>query len=141
MKRGNKDIVEKITESIKKGNGRVAACKAAGLNYQTFLNWLNPLHNNYDLEFLEAIKKAENQGREVVKETCVNVIINAATDKEKPVWQAAAWMLERKFPEDYGNRQSIDHSNKDGTLRELSVKVVKDEVRPSDDWGIWTAVW
>jgi hypothetical protein len=44
------------------------------------------------------------------KEVCENVIMKAATDNDKPVWQAAAWMLERKFPDSYSEHRKIEQS-------------------------------
>jgi hypothetical protein len=126
MKRGNKDILNKITEAIEAGLGRIAACKKAGLNYQTFLNWLNSEHPNYDLDFFEAIKKAEAQGLQTIKETCINVILKAATDRDKPVWQAAAWMLERKFKDEFSTKQELSHDVKiDNDIKELMTKYLE----------------
>ena len=89
----NKHHIKKIVESLQNGDGRVRACQKANINYQTFLNWLNE-----HLEFLEAVKKAEDAGNDKIKDICKRRII------EDKSWQSAAWWLERNFPEHYRAR-------------------------------------
>jgi hypothetical protein len=108
MKKNDQALIDLFIENIEGGAGRVAACKSVRLHYDTFLDWLNPESPRYSMEFSERLKKAENAGRQRLKEVCENVIIKAATDKNKPVWQAAAWMLERKFPKEYGIKHEMD---------------------------------
>jgi hypothetical protein len=118
MKRGNKDILKAIVESLENGNGRIVSCKAAGIHYDTFLEWLNKDGLYFDSEFSEAVKKAEAKGTQAIKETCENIIINAArgrkADKKNditginPVWQAACWLLERKHKTEYSANQNIN---------------------------------
>jgi len=48
---------------------------------------------------LDTIKRAEDEFFETLKTNCVLSIV-AATKK---AWQAAAWLLERKFPEEFSN--------------------------------------
>jgi hypothetical protein len=112
MKRNNPDILDTIIESISKGNGRVQSCHMAKISYDTFCDIINPLHRGYNIEFVERLKKAEDTGRTKIKELCESVILKAATDQGKPVWQAAAWMLERKFNKEYGLKQEL--TGKDG---------------------------
>jgi hypothetical protein len=47
------------------------------------------------VEFLQAIKDSEGEGAE----TCLAVIRKAALDG---IWTAAAWLLERRYPDLYG---------------------------------------
>lgn len=133
MKRGNVAIQNKIVEVIQKGLGRIQACKAAKLNYQTFLNWLNPEHPNFDLDFLETIKKAESEGLQTIKETCESVILKAATRENVPAWQAAAWMLERKFKNEYSLKTELDHSSTDGSMSPMP-KEVADSFKEYLEW-------
>jgi len=133
MKRGNIAIQNKIVEVIQKGLGRIQACKAAKLNYQTFLNWLNPEHPNFDLDFLETIKKAESEGLQTIKETCESVILKAATRENVPAWQAAAWMLERKFKNEYSLKTELDHSSTDGSMSPMP-KEVADSFKEYLEW-------
>jgi hypothetical protein len=108
MKRNNPDILNAIIESLEKGNGRVMTCKQVGIVYDTFLEWTSKENPRFDSDFTERVKKAEGTGKIKIKEICENVIMKAATDNNKPAWQAAAWMLERKFGKEYALNQNID---------------------------------
>jgi hypothetical protein len=94
----NKDHIDIIIKALEDGSGRVRACKAAHITYQTFINWLDKV------EFLDAVKKAESIGEDKIADICKQRIIN------DPSWQSAAWWLERNFPDKYRNRSSNDVS-------------------------------
>lgn len=66
------------------------AASYAGISYQTFLDW-----QKSKSEFLDTVKLAE--GKAAVK--WLSVIEQAANDG---TWQAAAWKLERRYPNQYG---------------------------------------
>jgi hypothetical protein len=118
MKRGNKDILKAIVESLENGNGRIVSCKAAGISFETFCQWMDKDGLYFDSEFSDAIKKAELKGTQAIKETCENIIINAARGRKanakegvtplNPVWQAACWLLERKHKAEYSANQNIN---------------------------------
>ena len=84
------EVVETILDALRKGNGRTVACQGAGINYQTFLNWLEDPEK---IEFLESVKKAEAEGHSFDEDLYKGVVKKAA---ENGTWQAGAWMLERK---------------------------------------------
>ena len=111
MKINNRPKVKKfIIESLENGNGIKKSCAAAGISYNTYLDWTETESPRHDSDFSNLVKKALLSGKQSLKEICQSVVFQAATAKEKPVWQAAAWILERRFPEDYGVRQAIEHS-------------------------------
>lgn len=53
------------------------------------------------MEFIEATKKAEAEA----KKRWVQII----DDASKTNWQASAWFLERKYPEEWARRQPQEH--------------------------------
>ena len=75
------------------------ACKAAGCCYETMRSWING-----DAALLALVKKAQSAGREKRRADCERAIMLAATRPENPAWQAAAWWLERNYPERYAQR-------------------------------------
>jgi hypothetical protein len=85
----------------------VRACKAAGINYQTFINWCE------NVEFLESVKKAEMTGNDRIKDLAKRGII----EKMQTQWQAAAWWLERNYPDEYRNKSEMEHNFKDNPLK------------------------
>jgi hypothetical protein len=98
----DKHHIDKIIKSLENGDGRVRACKEADISYQCFLNWMED-----EVEFLEAIKKAEDSGNDKIKDICKRKII------EDPSWQSGAWWLERNFPGQYKNRSDITTNDKE----------------------------
>lgn len=58
------------------------------------------------LDFFRAVKKGIADG-----EMAAAARIHAAS---QTAWQAAAWFLERRFPEKWGARHRLEHTGKDG---------------------------
>jgi hypothetical protein len=95
-------ITNKIFDALADGQGRVRACKIAGISYDTLLDWLSKY-----TEFSEALKKAEDCGNDKIKDICKRRII------EDKSWQSAAWWLERNYPNEYRDRKDITTNGKD----------------------------
>ena len=113
MKYG-KEMVEKITQALCDGQGRVRACKLAGIHYDTFMVWMRSKP-----EFAEAVKKAEATGNDKIKDICQRRII------EDKSWQSAAWWLERNYQDQYSLKQRHDITS-DGKVLGLNI-VVQDK--------------
>lgn len=102
----DEDHVNLIISSLENGDGRVRACQVAQIDYQTFLNWMN---DPAKIEFLEQVKRAELGGADRIKDLAKRAIISKFAEQ----WTAAAWWLERNFPEEYRNRTEIDANIKE----------------------------
>lgn len=94
----SKEILEALCKWIRSGNTYKDACMIEGISYQTFNEW-----RNAKPEFSDAIKKAEAM--------CKAVRIALVLKAGQKSWQAAAWYLERRFPEEYGRPKQSDHRN------------------------------
>ena len=114
MKYG-KERVKKITQALCDGQGRVRACKIAGIRYDTFMEWMRSKP-----EFSEAVKKAEATGNDKIKDICQRRII------EDKSWQSAAWWLERNYPDQYSLKQRHDITS-DGKALGLNIVVQDSE--------------
>jgi len=113
----DKHHIDKIIESLANGDGRVRACKIANIHYSTFLDWMrNP-------EFSEAIKKAEDTGNDRLKDLQKRKIL------EDKSWQSGAWWLERNYPNEYRNKQEVEHS---GTINIPPIKWATPDEQPGD---------
>jgi hypothetical protein len=44
----------------------------------------------------------------------MQVHVSSICDAAQRDWRAAAWMLERRFPEDFARQQQLEHSVSDG---------------------------
>ena len=120
--------MDKLTQAIRLGATYRLACDYAGITEETFYQW-----RNAKPEFSEAIKLAEGEG--ALKSLAV---IERAANGVKgedgeyilaPTWQAAAWKLERRYPDMYG-KQRLELTGADG-----GPIIVKGYISVSpDDW-------
>lgn len=95
------EIVKALAEAITLGLSQKRACEAAGISYDTFRRWTHSKPG-----FRDAMRKAETDfiGR--------NLAMIAAASLR--TWQAAAWLLERRFPKEWGKVETIKASIRDG---------------------------
>lgn len=113
----NPSTQESIIKSLKAGNSRRDSALFAGVSEQTFYTWLKKGRNGKApyVEFLEAVEKAEATA-------CVRnvaIIQKAAAD----TWQAAAWWLERKRPDEWGRRQRFDLATNQDQPMKITVQI------------------
>ena len=90
---------DKIIEALRAGNYFDAACGYAGICEKTGYNWLErgrTARNGKYVQFLQAVEKASVDA----EVGTVAVIKKASID----TWQAAAWWLERRFPNKWGRK-------------------------------------
>ena len=120
----NFDTHNKIITAIRAGNYIETAAAYAGVNKSTLYEWLKrgerekqrvAENSRYGIrksekpyvEFSNAVEKA------LAEAEIRDVAIIAKAAKEQ--WQAAAWRLERKFPDRWGRKDKVDLSaDKDG---------------------------
>jgi len=95
------ELEAEICKYISEGLSAVDACGLSGIGERTFFRWKN---NN--VNFVSAIKKAEL----IHKKTAASTIINAG----QKTWQAAAWWLERKYPDEFALKPKILNNNING---------------------------
>ena len=95
---------EKLLKAIRVGNDKKVACALAGISETTLYRWLELAQKKNARaelrEFRELLERAEAEA-EVLK---VSRIAQAADNGR---WQAAAWWLERKHPERWGQQTKI----------------------------------
>jgi transposase len=102
------ETVKKITDAIKVGATYELACAFGGISHETFSQW-----RQTKPEFLAAIKEAE--GSAAIK--WLALIDKAAGEG---TWQAAAWKLERRYPESYGRTVVTNQGLTPEKAKELS---------------------
>lgn len=125
--------MDAILLALAKGNNRKTAAAAGGVSYQTLREWEKDFP-----EFAEAVEKAEGQAQQDLLARILYASQHGAvttrpdgTVTEQPgAWQAAAWILERRWPRDYGRREAVEMSGPDGgPLETLDVGAMKDHER------------
>lgn len=93
------EVVKRITDALRGGNTRRAACAAGDISQETFARWLAD-----NADFMDAVEKAEGEA-----ELRNLAVIQDAT---KTTWQAAAWWLERKHKAEWSSR--VEQTGADG---------------------------
>jgi len=105
------EIVEMLCDHIKQGRTFKDAALLCDITETTFQRWKNDPDKS---EFSASIKKAEAVFRKQLE-----VRIQKASDT---TWQAAAWLLERRWKDVYSLRNEI--TGKDGeSLTQISIEI------------------
>ncbi|MBR1828565.1 MAG: helix-turn-helix domain-containing protein [Atopobiaceae bacterium] len=90
-------LIEQAVEMKSRGCTNADICQALGIAEQTFYRWLREGDTRLKRSLSEGIKKAEAE----YKKTLLESIMSTATREKNPQWTAAAWLLERKYPDEY----------------------------------------
>jgi len=115
IKKINKNKIEQIVAAVRAGNFIETAAAFAGISKQTLYNWLKEgarerdrrengekadhtkdLYVQFSFQIEQALAEAEMRD--------VEIITKAAEQQ----WQAAAWRLERKYPDRWGRKVAVD---------------------------------
>ena len=118
----DEDRLNRITEALENGTAARHAIRAAGVTHTTYYNWLERGRKERDrrnanlpedptetpfLDFLDAVEKAEAVAATSHMQNIAQTALNGT-------WQASAWILERRFPRDYGRFDRNEVSGPDG---------------------------
>ena len=90
-------MVEQAVEMKSHGLSNVDICAGLGITEGTFYRWLREDDTKLKRALKQGLKKAEAE----YKETLLQSIMATATREKNPQWTAAAWLLERKYPDEY----------------------------------------
>lgn len=74
-----------------------------GVAEETFSRWVNHPKTENQRQLAQALKKTEADR----KRDLLEKIYDAAARKGNPSWQAAAWLLERQYPEEFAQRSKV----------------------------------
>lgn len=105
--------VKAILQAIEVGAPYRHAAAAAGIDEDTFTNW-----KKRHAEFSDAVKEAEAKA--------ITGRLARIRLAEPDHWQAAAWWLERKYPQEFGKTvQENQITGKDGAPFVFKLEVVE----------------
>jgi hypothetical protein len=115
----NDEMIDKIAGIIASGNYVKTACDIVGISETTYYDWMQKgkAGKKPYAKLSEAIKKAEA----VAEAKRVQTILEASEEQ----WQAAAWYLERRYPDRWGKKVNVDGN--------LGVQIVDDIEDDADD--------
>jgi transposase len=120
------ELQAKLCDAIRAGNYMETAAAFAGIRKATLHNWLRRgarQSQGIYHAFSEAVEKAlaDSEARDVA------LIAKAAAEGQ---WQAAAWRLERKFPDRWGRRDRHQvEANIQGTVKVTSDEAIEELTR------------
>lgn len=110
MRQGAHDRYEPmaiIVEQIRNGASMAAAARKAGINPRTARNWYAWGRDAHDetSEYHQFYMKVERAWGDYEM-----VHISNINDQSHRDWRASAWLLEKRFPEEYGKKQTEKES-------------------------------
>lgn len=104
------ELTANLVQALQLGTPRALACQYAGIHVSQFYRWIaageKEESGKYRV-FCDAIKEAEGQ-------MTVNLLGRIQKAAKEGRWQAAAWILERRFPEEFARRAEQHHSLRGG---------------------------
>ena len=138
------DAGNKIIEAIRLGATYRLAAQYAGVQIGTIYNWINraekilarletdedPVIEESEVLYVDFfIRLQEAEGKAVVD--WLSAIAAAAAEGK---WQAAAWMLERRHPQEYGKRTEVHqhHTRGVATLEEWQQNAKKRRIEAAE---------
>jgi len=104
-------MVEQAVEMKSHGLSNVDICAGLGITEGTFYRWLREDDTKLKRALKQGLKKAEAE----YKETLLRSIMATATREKNPQWTAAAWLLERKYPDEYAQTTRKAEADTDDT--------------------------
>jgi len=120
---------DKILLAIRAGSYVETAAAYAGIGKSTLHEWLKRGANekagdfrDFSLAVEQAIAQADVRD--------ITIIANAA---QKGIWQAAAWRLERKHPQQWARRHVLQVGSEDGMLKTQEIDLANLSDRELND--------
>ena len=103
---------------------------ALGIHPSTFYRWIGEPRNRLQRELSDGLKKKEAE----FKRTLLTTIRGAALARNQ-YWTAAAWLLERKYPDEYGKADRRRDEDEGGDAPRIVLGVVAKPVQGRLDFS------
>lgn len=138
--RGDATFVENILKAIRNGNPITNACEFNGITRGIYDQWMSEAdgHNGNEVE---ARERGEEWQTTTAQEFQSKVMVALATSRNRNIlliqsaatedWRAAAWHLERTYPEEFSMRGKIEVTGKGGG----AIKTENDNVNVNVNTG------
>ena len=96
-----REAVESALKLKKGGANNKDIAAALGVCPQTFYRWIGEPKTDLQRELRDGLKKAEADYKNALQ----LIIMRDAKERD---WKAAAWLLERKYPDEFSRRDRIN---------------------------------
>ncbi len=117
------EIQKEIGNNIKLGMPLKFAAEAAGISEKTFYLWMNQGEKDEKGKFHDFFIHCNNCKSVGVK-LHLSLITKAANEGS---WQASAWILERRHPEEFGRKDKLELNGKMKHSGEMNLHILSDE--------------
>jgi hypothetical protein len=99
----DESVWQRLNQAISVGAYIEDACIFAGISSRQFRRWRELAEQGVQpfAERWEEINKSESQ-------SIVRNLFNIQNASNNGTWQASAWLLERKYPEKYGRKETVN---------------------------------
>ena len=99
----DESVWQRLNQAISVGAYIEDACVFAGISSRQFRRWRELAEQGVQpfAERWEVINKSESQ-------SIVRNLFNIQNASNNGTWQASAWLLERKYPEKYGRKETVN---------------------------------
>ena len=99
----DESVWQRLNQAISVGAYIEDACIFAGISSRQFRRWRELAGRGIEpyAERWEEINKSESQ-------SIVRNLFNIQNASNNGTWQASAWLLERKYPEKYGRKETVN---------------------------------
>lgn len=111
----NRQVLNRAVQLKKGGASNKDIAAALGIADSTFYAWCNQPKTPLQMEFSDALKKAEAD----YKNALLAIIAKSAKEKD---WKAAAWILERRYPAEYARTDRLQAEVKQETQAKVQVE-------------------
>lgn len=91
----SKQVIEAVLANLREGLTKEVACTQAGISRITFYKWCEA-----DPDLAEEAQAAVDCSQAI--------LIKAVTSAAFTDWRAAAWMLERRYPEHFAAKRDVE---------------------------------
>lgn len=131
-----KERINLVADALRKGAIIKQACACAGISDTSYHNWYKEFKENR----LEPLDPDESLGANPNREELLSYFVRETTTAlngyasrllekihEASSWQSAAWILERRFPEDFGRRAAVKPAETDVEVKTESETTVYSE--------------
>ena len=105
---------EAVLAGLRRGLSRTVAAEAVGVSKDAIRRW-----TERSPRFADEVAQAEAQAQSLL----LGLVLDAAAKRLPNTWQAAAWVLERRWPDAYGQRQRVEISM---DIREEAERIAKE---------------
>lgn len=117
------ELQKKIGDNITLGMPLKFAAEAAGISEKTFYLWMERGENETSGKYHDFFIYCNNCKSTAVK-LHLTLITKAAKDGS---WQASAWILERRHPEEFGRKDKLELDGKLKHSGDLNLHTLSDD--------------